>query len=325
MTATVLAGFRPRRLAHVNLFVSDLGRSLEFYTTVCGLTPVFEEPGIATVFLSNGNSHHDLALMEISEQARVGRDGNVQVSRGRGRAAGLNHLGWELASEAELVDAIRRVRATGARLHRTVDHQISHSAYLFDPDGTYLEMYADASDDWHAVYAENSGRLITGNWDPEGAPADPRERFTADPDYTVVDGAALHPLCTARACLAVADLDSALDFYHRLGGLTVLRSGPEGAVLGGTLGLPDLTLLRAGDGLEPGLSHFGLRLREEADLAAGAARAAAAGVEPVATVDAAHKKSVVLRDPDGVLVEFLVPGDPTATLPVPRPAARFAA
>jgi catechol 2,3-dioxygenase len=321
---TTVSGFAPRRLAHVNLFVSDLARSLEFYTAICGLDLVFEEPGISAVFLSNGTSHHDLALMEVTDGERVGRDGNVQVSRGRGREAGLNHLGWEMPSEAALVAAIGAVRAAGTTLHRTVDHQISRSAYLFDPDGTYLEMYCDAAEDWRTTYAQNSGQLITGRWEPDAATADPVARFAPDPEITVVAEAALRPVRTARATLVVADLARALAFHTTVGGLQVLHRGPAGAVLGGRLGLPDLTLL-AGDGsAAPGLSHFGLELRDPAELAAGLARVRAAGVPVVAEVHSPYKQSLVLADPDGVHVEFLVPG-PAAVAQAPEPslAARY--
>ena len=67
--------FGPRRLAHGNFFVRDVETSLDFYQRVCGLTLVFREPGIQAIFLSNGNSHHDVALMGISTEARIGRDG----------------------------------------------------------------------------------------------------------------------------------------------------------------------------------------------------------------------------------------------------------
>jgi catechol 2,3-dioxygenase len=318
-------GFAPRRLAHVNLFVGNLERSLDFYTRVCGLDVVFEEPGISAVFLSNGNSHHDLALMEITEGERVGRDGNIQVSKGRGREAGLNHLGFEMASEAALVEAIRSVRATGTRLHRTVDHQISHSAYLFDPDGTYVEMYADSTDDWRDTYAANQGALITGVWDPDAAAPDARERFAPDPEFTVMDDAALRPLRTARASVAVADLARATEYWQQVCGLTVLRAGPAGAVLSGGLGLADVTLLSATAELPVGLSHFGLELPGADELAAGAERVRAAGFDLVAETASDYKRSIVLRDPDGILVEFLVAGAPLGELPdiAPSAADRF--
>ncbi len=92
----------------MNLFVSDLERSGRFYTNVCGFEEVFREPGISMIFLSNGNSHHDIGLMEVTTGARIGKDGHVQVQPGQGKTPGLNHLGFEMRTEAEMVDAWRR-------------------------------------------------------------------------------------------------------------------------------------------------------------------------------------------------------------------------
>src|SRR5579872_4615226 len=127
--------FSPRRLAHANIFVGQLERSLDFYHDVCGLEMVGTEPGIRAGFLTNGNTHHDIGCVEVATTARIGRDGHVQVPKGRGRQPGMNHFGWEMECEADLVDAYRRARDAGLKIHRTVDHQISHSIYLFDPDG----------------------------------------------------------------------------------------------------------------------------------------------------------------------------------------------
>ena len=58
------ADFKPRRLGHVNLFVGDLEESTLFYTEIAGIELVRREPGIDAVFVSNGNTHHDIALMQ---------------------------------------------------------------------------------------------------------------------------------------------------------------------------------------------------------------------------------------------------------------------
>ena len=145
MTVKQNVRFSPRRLGHGNLFVGELERSAQFYNKVCGLQEVYREPPIHAAFLSSGTSHHDIALMQISENERVGRQGHIQVPRGRGEIAGLNHLAWEMENEALLVDAYDRAKTAGVHINRTADHQVSHSVYLFDPDGNLHEFYADAA------------------------------------------------------------------------------------------------------------------------------------------------------------------------------------
>ena len=76
--ANVQPRFRPRRLGHVNLWVSDLERSIRFYEDVCGIELVRRERDILIAFHSNGNSHHDIGIIEISRgKDRYGRDGTL--------------------------------------------------------------------------------------------------------------------------------------------------------------------------------------------------------------------------------------------------------
>jgi catechol-2,3-dioxygenase len=73
--------FQPRRLGHVNLYVSQLERSIAYYEKVCGIELVRIEAAIRAGFHSNGNTHHDIGLIEISKgEARLGRDGKVQIA-----------------------------------------------------------------------------------------------------------------------------------------------------------------------------------------------------------------------------------------------------
>jgi len=68
--------------------VTDYEKSDQFYSNVCGFQEVFRERGISMIFMSNGNTHHDLGLMEITYRRRIGKDGHVQVAAGNGRTAG---------------------------------------------------------------------------------------------------------------------------------------------------------------------------------------------------------------------------------------------
>ena len=112
--------FKPRRLGHVNLTVSDLQRSMEFYNQVLGIEQVRWEPDINAGFLSNGNTHHDVALIEagVLEKEPV-----------------LNHLGWELENQVEQVGAYERALQAGIKIDFKAYHQISYGIYLSDPRG----------------------------------------------------------------------------------------------------------------------------------------------------------------------------------------------
>ena len=73
---------------------------------------------------------------------------------------GLHHFGWELESEKQLVEAYERYLAAGLDVHRTTDHQISHSVYVFDPEGNLNEFYADAMHDWRSIFNPTRDDLV---------------------------------------------------------------------------------------------------------------------------------------------------------------------
>jgi catechol 2,3-dioxygenase len=293
----------------VNLYVGDLAASAAFYRDVCGLAAVFAEPGIGAVFLSNGNSHHDVAVMQASTAELVGRDGRVQVESTRGTKPGLNHLGWEMTNERDLVDAITAAPQHGVTVQRTLDHLISRSAYLSDPDGSWLEFYADSTPDWRGVYATMADQLISAQWQPDAVAASEESHFVNDAPVEPLEGAAMETLRTARAALIVSDLDQSVHYYTEQLGLGLRqRSTSRGfAVVGGTLGLGDLLLLEARNGKAVGLHHFSLDVADEAALDRGAQRLTASGVPILAEMTSASGRGLVVEDPDGQRVAFFAP------------------
>src|SRR5258708_5932852 len=184
--------FRPRRLGHANLWVTDLGRSERFYNEVCGLTVEFTEPSLVASFLGTGHTPHDLGMIETTGgKARYGRDGLLQIPEGIGVTSGLNHIAWELENEAELVAAYRRIKANRIP-YQTVDHQVAHSVYMFDPDGNSVEFYCDTVKQWRTVL-HGPLNLISGAWNPEAGEPFTDSRYDLNPEVRTVDGATVHP------------------------------------------------------------------------------------------------------------------------------------
>lgn len=297
------APFAPRRFAHVNLYVSDLERSLGFYRDICGLTPVFEEPGIEAWFLSNGNTHHDIALMQASSGELRGRDGHVQKTSVRGAEPGLNHLAFEMESEASLVAGLGSAALRGIEPARLLDHIISRSAYLADPDGIVLKFYADSTRQWRETYEFHASELITSQWQPDVESASTEPRYEPEPTLSPFPSALVPVMRASRAAIEVTDLERSLDYYLHVVGLQVLRDCPEArtAVLGGTLGLPDLLLIETGRGR---LHHIGFEVASEQILQAARPRLEAARIDVVHHIDRYDLSALVIADPDGNLVEL---------------------
>ncbi len=302
--------FSPRRIGHANLFVGELERSMRFYNRIAGFEPVFREPHIPAGFLSNGNTHHDLGLIQIQKgQSVVGRDGHVQIPTGRGLEAGLNHFGWEMECEKDLADAYFRAVDAGLDIHRKVDHQISHSIYVFDPDGNLHEFYADMMDDWRQVFHGTEGEAITGGWDPQAGDHLTEGRYHEDFELRRVDDALIHPVRFTGAVLLTKNFAAMVDFFSEIAGLDLKHRTRDGEIVSfagprANHGV-DISLVK-GSG-EAGVHHYSYEVADEAELDRAEAALADAGVAIDRKLDHPNKRSIFVRDPDDMLCEFFLP------------------
>lgn len=314
--ASAAAPFRPRRLGHVNIYVSDLDRSMDYFNAVVGLEEVYRRPPIKGGFLSNGNTHHDIGMVETSSPlCRTGR-------------AGLNHLAFEMENEAALVAGYKRLADPARAFPRTIDHDITRSIYGQDPDGNAVEIYADMHKDWRS---RRTGDVTkeTPKWVPgDGTPAAEKNYHPA-PEIRRVTNAAFHPERITHAAVVAADYEAEFDYYTGTLGLTPRIGGRESGfcALGGTMGSIDLALFRATEcGAEPGLHHIGFLLADEDDFEASLATYRNRHGEPDAVVESGFRRSVFLRDPDGIRLQFHTDrADPAAGLAALTPqSALFA-
>ncbi len=305
-------GFAPRRLTHVNLWVSDLEPAVRFFEDVAGVELIRREPTILAAFHSNGNTHHDLGVMEISKgRDRVGRDGAIQIPKTRGVNPGLNHFGWEMEDEAQLVDVYRRLKRSNKAMPRLSDHIISRSVYVNDPDGQMNEFYADIIPKWRDVFNLDHDDLVTSVWDPEATPPTSEKFYPVDPKITYVENAPLQTIKLTGASVATSRYDAMVEFYMVIGGFGVTQTSVDGqrqAKLFGRLGNPDLTLVEVPEGGRTGLRTFSFMVDEATDFEKAAAGVEAkTGVAPE-TIDDEERRSLLLDAPDRLFkVEFYVP------------------
>jgi catechol 2,3-dioxygenase len=120
------------KVGHLVIRVRDLSRALAFYEGVLGLREVarrdFGEGPM--VFLSTGNAHHDLALVEAQSPME--------------RGAGLHHFALKVGDSLDdLADARDALTDAGVTVHMTLDHRVSQGVYITDPDGNMIELYVD--------------------------------------------------------------------------------------------------------------------------------------------------------------------------------------
>ena len=301
--------FIPRRLGHVNLWVDSLAASERFYNNVAGLMVEFTEPDLIASFLGTGNTPHDLGIMEVTRgKDRYGRDGIVQLPGTIGLEPGLNHLAWELPDERMLVDAFKRLKRDDVETDLTVDHQVAHSVYIFDPDGNYNEFYCDTIKDWRAVLTGPMD-LLTQHWDPLASSGSTEPLYDEAPILRTQPGAPLAPARISHAVIKTASLDQLVDFYSRIAGLKVVAAhrGPGGRAvyLGGSLNSYEhnLVLLESNT---PGYGRACFELASAEDLATARRSLDDAGIAIADSIDVPWKSSIFLVDPDGMRCEFYV-------------------
>ena len=126
-------------IGHVHLKVSDIKRSLDFYSGVLGfeLQVMY---GTDAAFISAGGYHHHIGL-------------NTWESKGGSPpppgTTGLYHTAILYPTRADLANALKRLTAAGLQLDGASDHGVSEALYLRDPDENGVELYWDRpKSDW---------------------------------------------------------------------------------------------------------------------------------------------------------------------------------
>ena len=121
------------RIGHVHLKVSDLERSLRFYSGVLGFE-VTQLLGAQAAFISAGGYHHHIGLNTWESQ------GGSPPPPG---TTGLFHAAIRYPTRRSLADALRRLAEARVPLDGASDHGVSEALYLRDPDEIGLELYWD--------------------------------------------------------------------------------------------------------------------------------------------------------------------------------------
>ena len=129
MSTTTSAGIGLKRLQHLVLWVSDVERSVRFYTDVLGFEVTKQSPNAAFLKIPGTADDHNLGLFE---QTGV-RPPDERVAR-------MYHAAWEVGELSDLKRARRRLIEVGSLVGQS-DHGVSLSLYAKDPDGLEFEVF----------------------------------------------------------------------------------------------------------------------------------------------------------------------------------------
>lgn len=127
-------------IGHAVLKVSNMERAETFYRDVLGFRVATRWDGLgrAMTFFTLGN-HHDLAIVAMGDDA----------PRSDPAGVGLAHVAFKVGdTDEELLDMRAQLATHDWPVDRAIDHGVTHSLYLRDPDGNGIELYVDVNASW---------------------------------------------------------------------------------------------------------------------------------------------------------------------------------
>ena len=155
--------YKPRKLGHVNIFVRNAERARDWYADLLGLHTYGFTPGRAAFLTSDLGNSHEVALIEVGEDAPGPQKGQV----------GLNHMAWYMDSLDDLKELYFRIKERNIEIEHVSDHGHAIGIYIRDPDGNGIEVsYEMPSSEWghdpnrYMIGGTQHGRM-PGPWDEE--------------------------------------------------------------------------------------------------------------------------------------------------------------
>ena len=275
------------RIRSVELAVSELPRSVDFYERVLGLPVIARDAHKAQ--LGPDRARPALVLTGIEEPTAL-----------TPHDTGLYHVAWLHPTRAALAASVRRVVGARRRFDGAADHGVSEALYLSDPDGLGIEIYADRPRErWERAADGHGVNMVTLPLDVEDLLAQSLEASEAISPGTFV----------GHVHLKVADVPRSAAFYRGTLGFEEQAALPSAAFLaaGGYHHHIGMNSWQSAGGSPSAPSAPGLRLVEfelgDPDALDRLERAVAdePSTEPPAR---SEDGSVSLRDPDGQMLSF---------------------
>ncbi|WP_046178296.1 VOC family protein [Domibacillus tundrae] len=189
-------------VGEVNINVTDLARSIDFYTNVIGLN-VLNQSERQAVLTADGQT-----VLVTLEQPHG-------VLPKQGRTAGLYHFAILLPERKDLAVFLRHLLQTGQRFG-AADHYVSEAIYIDDPDGNGIEIYRDRpSSEW--TWNDGFVDMATVQLDGDSLLAESDEEFIGLPEGTIIGHIHLH----------VSNISEAENFYIKGLGFQVVSHYPQ--------------------------------------------------------------------------------------------------
>lgn len=154
-------GYTPSHLGHVNIYVRNAEAARQWYEDVLGLHTYDFKAGCAAFMSANLDESHEIALMEVGNDAEGPKESQV----------GLNHMAWRMETLDDLKDFYNNLKTKKVPIKGVSDHGLSLGIYLHDPDGNGIEVYFETPrTEWHRqdkIFMSGDGPKdkFPGPWD----------------------------------------------------------------------------------------------------------------------------------------------------------------
>jgi catechol 2,3-dioxygenase len=144
MATTQSGPIAPVGINHLVINVRDMAESHRFWTEIIGMkqvgriTPRGDRgPTRSMQFYSADHgggqlSHHDIALMEFPELPPPAADGTL--------TSAIGHIAIALPDRAAWLQQLAYMQTRGVKFERRVEHGMTHSVYIRDPNGYSVEL-----------------------------------------------------------------------------------------------------------------------------------------------------------------------------------------
>ena len=170
------AAVTPGGINHLVINVRDMEESHKFWTEILGFKEVGRSSRRPMRFYSGDHSgqmtHHDIALCENPNLPKPPAEWamfDLPVA--------INHIAITMPNREAWLQQLAWLRHNGVKFHRRVNHGMTHSLYISDPNGYGVEVLYELP---REVWGDN----IQGALDfAEPVPTEGDEAFVDDTDY----------------------------------------------------------------------------------------------------------------------------------------------
>ena len=133
----------PTGINHLVINVRDMAETHKFWTEMVGFTQVGEfqpvhrgGPARKMQFYSGDHdgrvTHHDIAFMEVPGLPAPAADGTL--------VSAIGHIAIALPDRESWLRQLAFLQASGVKFERRVEHGMTHSLYIRDPNGYTVEL-----------------------------------------------------------------------------------------------------------------------------------------------------------------------------------------